>query len=154
MSRGLHARLQRWGRAPGVEPVVASALRARVVREPLRWLARDALHRGTGSYSSSHVGQAGGPGRLVVACRDVLATEARRCDLLKVDIEGGEWELLRDPRLADCSARLVVVEPNGTADAPADVVAGCRSLLERASYATSVVATATAVTVWGWRSQP
>lgn len=46
---------------------------------------------------------------------------ARGCDLLKMDIEGGEWPILRDPRFASLDARLIVLEwhePNSHADSP------------------------------------
>ena len=35
---------------------------------------------------------------------------ARGCDHIKMDIEGGEWPILRDPRLADLDARTIVME--------------------------------------------
>jgi FkbM family methyltransferase len=34
----------------------------------------------------------------------------QRCDLLKIDIEGGEWDLLADPRFAETTARALVME--------------------------------------------
>ena len=46
---------------------------------------------------------------------------ARGCDLLKIDIEGGEWPILRDPRFATLDASLIVMEwhePNANASSP------------------------------------
>jgi FkbM family methyltransferase len=52
---------------------------------------------------SARDGEAG----VLVPVRDVRAESA--CDLLKMDIEGGEWPILADPRL-DGFARVIVVE--------------------------------------------
>lgn len=35
---------------------------------------------------------------------------AAGCGLLKIDIEGSEWQLLSDPRLKDCDARAIALE--------------------------------------------
>jgi FkbM family methyltransferase len=44
-----------------------------------------------------------------VPVRDVLA-EVQAADLVKVDIEGGEWEILHDPRFASEPPRALVLE--------------------------------------------
>jgi FkbM family methyltransferase len=44
-----------------------------------------------------------------VPVRDVLA-EVQRADLVKIDIEGGEWEIVLDPRFASEPPRVLVVE--------------------------------------------
>jgi FkbM family methyltransferase len=46
---------------------------------------------------------------IVVPLRDVLAQIATS-DLVKMDIEGGEWAILRDPRFAEHPPRVVVLE--------------------------------------------
>jgi FkbM family methyltransferase len=38
---------------------------------------------------------------------------ASSCELIKMDIEGGEWEILRDPRFASLPFRAVVLEWHG-----------------------------------------
>lgn len=46
---------------------------------------------------------------------------ARGCDLLKMDIEGGEWPILRDRRFASLEAKLIILEwhqPNSNVDSP------------------------------------
>ena len=46
---------------------------------------------------------------------------AQGCDQLKIDIEGGEWPILRDPRFAKLEASLIVMEwhePNADAASP------------------------------------
>jgi hypothetical protein len=44
-----------------------------------------------------------------VPVRDVFPY-MQECDLLKIDIEGGEWGLLADPRFASTSAKALVME--------------------------------------------
>lgn len=61
----------------------------------------------TGRYSETRVAHAGEQGGVPVAVHDILAEPA--CDLLKMDIESGEWPILADPRLAGF-ARVIVVE--------------------------------------------
>ena len=65
-----------------------------------------------GLESASHVVGAGADGAIRRAVVDALP-DCEGADLVKIDIEGGEWEILQDPRLA--SARAVVLEhhPDG-----------------------------------------
>jgi FkbM family methyltransferase len=62
------------------------------------------------------------PVEVRVECRDAFPYMAE-ADLLKIDIEGGEWDLLDDPRFAEVSARVLVMEyhpeyaPGGDGDA-------------------------------------
>ena len=44
-----------------------------------------------------------------VPIRDVLG-EIRDADLVKIDIEGGEWEILQDPRFRAAPPRVLVLE--------------------------------------------
>ena len=48
-------------------------------------------------------------GEMVVEMRDVLP-EIAAADLVKMDIEGGEWAILTDPRFADAPPRAIVLE--------------------------------------------
>ena len=48
-------------------------------------------------------------GSVVVATQDVLPLIAG-ADLLKMDVEGGEWEILADPRFRSAPPRVVVLE--------------------------------------------
>jgi FkbM family methyltransferase len=64
----------------------------------------------------SHVGE---HGSLVVRADDVLPLVAG-VDLLKLDIEGGEWAILADPRLAKSPPRVTVLEYHPHAAAGAD----------------------------------
>jgi FkbM family methyltransferase len=49
------------------------------------------------------------PRPVTVATRDVLP-DLGRCDFLKLDIQGGEWDLLMDPRFDQLSATALVME--------------------------------------------
>jgi FkbM family methyltransferase len=55
-------------------------------------------------------------------------------DLLKMDIEGGEWSILSDPRMADLQARVIVMEWHWRFAPRADAHAAALDLLARAGY--------------------
>ena len=55
-------------------------------------------------------------------------------DLLKMDIEGGEWSILSDPRMADLQARVIVMEWHWRYAPQADAHAAALDLLKRAGY--------------------
>lgn len=65
----------------------------------------------------SHGAEPGEPGTIQVEARDVLPDLAR-ADFAKIDIEGGEWELLADPRLAAAGPRALVLESHGRGAPP------------------------------------
>lgn len=55
------------------------------------------------------------------------------CDVAKIDIEGGEWELLEDARFAAAAPPMLVLEHHPRAEL-ADPAAAARRHLERAGY--------------------
>jgi FkbM family methyltransferase len=59
--------------------------------------------------SGDALSHASDEGELMVPAEDVLPLVAR-ADLLKVDIEGGEWAILGDPRFVERPPRAVVLE--------------------------------------------
>jgi FkbM family methyltransferase len=62
-----------------------------------------------GRATLSRAAVAGEPGAISVPLRDVLPAIAAT-DLLKLDIEGGEWEILTDPRFRASPPRVVILE--------------------------------------------
>jgi len=66
----------------------------------------------------------------VVDCFPVI----RGADLVKIDIEGGEWPLLDDPRLAEIEAEAVVLECHRASSPIADATGYARDRLEAAGY--------------------
>lgn len=92
--------------------------------------------------------------RLEVPCRDVFPF-LHDADLIKVDIEGGEWELLADPRFEDLEAAAIVLEyhPAYTGDPNAEGTAQRR--LERAGYVTGFSSRGPdAGLLWAWKATP
>jgi FkbM family methyltransferase len=81
------------------------------------------VHFAAGGFATSH---AAGEASTVVEAIDVFPLLAG-ADLVKIDIEGAEWELLADPRFAGLSARALVLEYHaGGADPAADAEAALR----------------------------
>jgi FkbM family methyltransferase len=74
-------------------------------------------------------------GAASVAGRDAFAL-LDGLDLLKIDIEGGEWAILADPRAAALRVPIVMLEYHAHAAPSADPAADARSALERAGYTT------------------
>jgi FkbM family methyltransferase len=61
------------------------------------------------SLVSPHVVDAAADGDITVSTRDVFPLLAD-VDLIKIDIEGGEWDLLSDPRFSALPARALALE--------------------------------------------
>jgi FkbM family methyltransferase len=62
----------------------------------------------SGGFTRSHAAQLG-EDAIEVEAEDVLP-RIREADFVKIDIEGGEWALLADPRFGETRARAVVLE--------------------------------------------
>jgi FkbM family methyltransferase len=60
--------------------------------------------------------------------------ELEGVDLLKIDIEGSEWPILEDPRMAELGARAVVLEYHPAGCPGSDAETEARALLARAGY--------------------
>jgi FkbM family methyltransferase len=75
-------------------------------------------------------------------------------DLVKIDIEGGEWPLLGDPRLARSRARAIALEYHPEHCPSADPSAKARELLEFAGYTVMAAGTngSDVGQLWAWRS--
>jgi FkbM family methyltransferase len=74
-------------------------------------------------------------------------------DILKIDIEGGEYGLLGDERFASIRARTVVLEWHKTADCP-DGREWCLNRLQRFGYRTTIGTEdlPLAGLIWGFRA--
>jgi hypothetical protein len=74
-------------------------------------------------------------------------------DLLKMDIEGAEWAILSDPRMAQVKVPVVMVEYHPHAAPSSDPETDARRALERAGYETRSMHGAPDGTgiVWGWK---
>ena len=73
-------------------------------------------------------------------------------DVLKVDIEGAEWELLEDERLRSSAVRAIALEYHGASDG--DPHGRAEALLTAAGFRTRTVHREDAIGVgliWGWR---
>ena len=74
-------------------------------------------------------------------------------DLLKMDIEGGEFEILSDPRFASLQARTIVLEWHNTARTP-DGRSFCETRLRTLGYRTAPgkLDYGRAGILWAWRA--
>lgn len=78
---------------------------------------------------------------------------ANGCDLIKMDIEGSEWDLLRDPRMGKLDAKALVVEWHASRFGTHDPASEAVRLLHGAGFCTRELASrATTGIVWGWRA--
>jgi FkbM family methyltransferase len=83
-------------------------------------------------YAESRLVADGG-GDTVVPVRDVFP-DLERTDVLKIDVEGGEWELLADQRLAGLPVRVVALEFHPHLCPHPDPGAAAWSALEAAGF--------------------
>lgn len=144
-----------FGRFPGMEavsfepdPANAATLRRAIALNGLgdRWrlveaaaaTADGALEFDAGHGPLSQAAPGGGPGTIRVAARDVFA-ELGGVDLLKIDVEGGEWAILADPRFPNVPARALTMEYHAAFCPSADPGGLAASLLEGAGYRVRVV---------------
>lgn len=82
--------------------------------------------------SSAVTGRAGG---LPIQVVDLFETVSAPIDILKIDIEGGEYQVLADPRFPSLQARTVVVEWHQKPDQP-DGKRWCEEQLRAFGYRT------------------
>ena len=87
-----------------------------------------------GQEAGSHVAD-GAPGQdtIEVPCVDVFRL-AESADLIKMDIEGSEWDILADPRLATVPAKALVMEWHDLLCPHANPRAAAREALQRAGF--------------------
>lgn len=78
-------------------------------------------------------------------------------DLMKLDIEGGEWEILRDPRFAEGpKATVLSLEYHANGAPPGDPLSHATDLLRRAGYEIGPLrhVHAQGGTLWAWQAEP
>lgn len=93
----------------------------------------------------------GSSGDTDVAVMDVFPRIAE-ADLVKMNIEGSEWDILEDRRFADTAARWIV-EYHHLASPDADIHTLCRQLFERAGYTVRLAArTEDNGLLWAWKA--
>jgi FkbM family methyltransferase len=93
------------------------------------------------------------PGGCAVSVVDVFQMLEGTIDILKIDIEGGEYGLLGDERFGSIQARTVVLEWHKTADCP-DGREWCQNRLRRFGYRTRTGCEdlPLAGLIWGFRA--
>jgi FkbM family methyltransferase len=79
------------------------------------------------------------PAAFQIRVLDVFREEelTNQIDILKIDIEGGEYEILSDPRFAELNVRAMVVEWHNSSEHP-DGLAWCLHKLQSLGYQTHI----------------
>ncbi len=106
---------------------------------------------GTTSHVVEHAGDGGGV--ITVEARDPFADLAD-ADFLKIDIEGGEWGLLADPRFAALPARILCVEYHPDGSPSDDPGAAVEHLVQAGGWSVCNLPKLKMPgygLVWGWR---
>ncbi|HXP37115.1 MAG TPA: FkbM family methyltransferase [Solirubrobacteraceae bacterium] len=108
----------------------------------------------TGQATTGRIAEQGERGAVEVQGRDSFSL-LDGVDLLKVDIEGAEWPLLADPRLASISVPVVMLEYHPHGAPSADPREDAQRALAGAGYQTLPMHDAPDGTgiVWGWRPE-
>jgi len=106
-----------------------------------------------GKASLSHLADDGTPGTMTVPVRDVLPAMGE-ADLVKLDIEGGEWEILSDARFQVSPPRALVMEYHPYRCPGDDPRATVEALLETARMAVHTIwhRDDGHGMLWAWRS--
>ncbi len=109
----------------------------------------------TDGGSSSTLRAGTGPGTIQVPVVDFFETIGeQRIDLLKIDIEGGEYGLIEDPRFRDLRVGALVLEWHVTPDHP-DGLQWCTERLGDLGFAiTSTIVGKNSGVLWGIRAVP
>jgi FkbM family methyltransferase len=122
-----------------------------------QWRLITAAAAAVGGLVSFHAGgyaesRASDSEAVQVAALDALEL-MRGADFVKVDIEGGEWQILEDERLADLPTRVMALEyhPQGAPDA--DYGAAAHARLQSAGFRTRDIPNPPigAGMLWAWR---
>ncbi len=111
---------------------------------------------GASDRSVESDGNTSGEGHAITVHTVDLFGEDHNVDLLKMDIEGGEWSILTDPRAAHLEADVLVLEWHARGCPEADAHEAATRLVREAGYShveDVEVGTYNGV-LWAWRDQP
>lgn len=118
-----------------LELLRATAVAAKVVVVPACAATREGTVRFVaGEFAESHVAtEDSGEDTIELPCVDAFRF-AQAADLVKIDIEGSEWEILADARFADLGAEAVAMEWHDIGCPHPDPCAAAHAALEKAGY--------------------
>ena len=147
------------------DPANVAVLELAVAASPVRWRLVPAaaaftageLRFRAGRYAVSRAADPAEADAISVPAIDALALiEEERCDLVKLDIEGGEWAILADPRLAELPIVALALEFHPHLCPSCDARRLAHDLLERAGFIVLDVAHVRAAppdegSLWAWR---
>ena len=91
-----------------------------------------------GKYADSHVSFGTTTGDITVPAIDVFPYMAE-ADLIKIDIEGSEWDILADPRLAGIGETVIVLEWHRLGSPTPHPFASATQLLQDAGFSVAGV---------------
>jgi FkbM family methyltransferase len=107
-----------------------------------------------GMYADSHVSFDNTDAVIEVPAVDVLPYMAQ-ADLVKIDIEGSEWDILADPRLAGIGTTVVVMEWHAFRSPTADPHHAAIQMLEEAGFTVHGIDSGYPHgTIWAWNASP
>jgi hypothetical protein len=105
-------------------------------------------------YADSHIAFDDREAAIEVRAIDVLPCMAH-ADLVKIDIEGSEWDILADPRLADLGTTVVVMEWHAFRSPTPDAHDAATQLLRDAGFTVDGIDHGYPHgTVWAWKVAP
>jgi FkbM family methyltransferase len=135
------------GVAPGTALMEGFSLLAHLVRD-------DAVEA-VDQFPFLRAYQAGGSEPEPVEVVDVLP-DLQGADLIKMDIEGGEWRILQDPRFAQLQAGALVLEYHPQGAPQPDTTEAVRALLARAGFRVGEPFDQHhgVGLIWAWRDEP
>jgi len=96
-----------------------------------------------------------GSGRTITVRTVDIFEEDHDVDLMKIDIEGGEWSILTDPRLAGLGADFLIIEWHERGAPEPDARAAAARLLRAAGYSRQqeVEVSTHKGALWAWREK-
>lgn len=110
-----------------------------------------------GHGAKAHIAGAGDDGTISVTAIDFFDQQGSGVDLVKMDIEGGEWEILSDPRFATLNARAIRLEWHVLKCPEPDARAAAIGLLRAAGFTRIVDGDREHErngVLWAWRGSP